>query len=296
MSKVENIEIDFWKLLVYVKKNDTGHEEICVDLEESTWIRQDPNHIWHRCRHTVDTSLCYWVCHLDANNECHKETAKANTQTNHLYAKNGKIHFEQGRFLKIEGLIPPADRGKGTFGYKRFGQRLEHFTGRHIHAEITFEAKAKWEDDLSYPLFYLAQSADTDSCQHALRFGEAYAREGSVKRQRRVYWQISGQNQVNTGEFSMCAPFEYTLTINQDRERYSDNKKQGSSQYYFEFLADAVPLPMEVQGAGADSIKIHKFHPSPRLLYIGYDPKCKTTFEGSIRRLMLDPNSSCDGC
>ena len=45
-----------------------------------------------------------------------------------------------------------------------------------------------------------------------------------------------------------------------------------------------------------DMVKAHLFDSSERLFYIGYDPELNTTFEGSIRRLMFDPNSPCDGC
>ena len=296
-------KFDFWKLLVYAKPySDAGQykEEICIQLETTRWVRnENSHHKWQRNDRKI-TPLKYWVCHLDAENEWHKETVHANTPTEHLFAQNGKIHFKQGRFLKIE-VLSHLSGDSELVGFPR-GDYRDYFSGRNIHAEVTFETNPNNENLTVSPLFYLEQGED----KHVLRFGEEYAPdEETPKTQRHIYWQISGGEKIKTGEFNITDEdsLEYTLTISQDRDRRLYNvglnpmdDKVETLPVYFEFLADAVPLPMAVEGSANDETKTHAFQAGDRLLYIGYDPESKTTFEGTLERLLFDPNSSCEAC
>jgi len=91
------------------------------------------------------------------------------------------------------------------------------------------------------------------------------------------------------------------LTVNQDRETFTDDMG-----YYFEFLADSMPLvvkegppgllPVENVGADGGHYFVSNYYPD-----IGYKPALSeleqaSLFHGYIRRLVFDPNSSCPGC
>lgn len=304
---------DLWKVLVYVKScSEKGQfrEKICVELETTTWIRPEKSpYIWHRKDRIIEP-LTYRVCWLDQENKCIKELDEVNTPVEcSLYAQDGVIHFKQNHFLRIEGLIPPANSIYPDLdpGIERKTSPYNHkdvFSARNIHTETIFEVSRKSTPPKFSPLFYLDQETDDHGiCNHAVRFGEIYDLN-----YRQIYWQISGQHPIETEKFQIDGNcHEYMLTISQDKDRRLKIDDSGMTEekiqeeleklpVYFEFYADAVPLPMAKLDSADDLIRKHIFDSTERLLYIGYDPELNTTFEGSMRRLMFNPNSSCDNC
>ena len=137
------------KVLVYVKSClDEGElkEKICVELETTKWSRtEDRPYIWKRTDRCIN-ALKYRVCSFDKQKNCIDQSCNVDTPIkSSLYAKNGVIHFKQGYFLKIEGLIPPPSNNDEDPSILRAESKhkthRDLFSARNIHAETIFEVE-----------------------------------------------------------------------------------------------------------------------------------------------------------
>lgn len=312
-----DLKVNFWKLNVHVDRSN----EICVDMTTSIWELNDSNNVWHR-KESPTGKLGYQVWRLDSDKEVFvADDYKAAVVNSNIDIQDGAIVFSNKHFLKIINVVPPKDLVPPEQAtpleslnsimpkiriVEQASGKVELLTGRNIHVETAFFATqsilAEGEKK-RLPLFYLEQGPVVEGNKYVLSFGEEHTAtvpenggNSGTKTDniRHVYWEISGNKQVNTGDFRLCEPAKYTLTINQDYDRFRE--LDDDEPPYFEFLADSVPLPMQVQEEGKDFKQVHPFESSERLVYIGYDPDTKATFEGSIESLVFDPNSACDGC
>jgi hypothetical protein len=314
-----DLKINFWKLRIHVDRSD----EICVHMTKSMWELGD-NNVWHR-KTSPTTRLGYQVWRFDSDKELFvANNYKAAEVGGNIDVQDHAIVFSNQHFLKIIGVVPPEtpknlvspeqvtsvqslnSKMPKIEDVDQASKKVKLLSGRNIHVETTFSATqgilAKGQTK-KQPLFYLEQGPEENGKKYVLSFGEEHTAtvteddgNGGTKTEniRQIYWKISGDEQVNTGDFRLCEPAKYTLTISQDFDRFREPDDEEPP--YFEFFADAVPLPMRAPEGGKDFKKVHPFEPTERLVYIGYEPGSSDTFEGSIESLIFDPNSSCDNC
>jgi hypothetical protein len=154
--------------------------------------------------------------------------------------------------------------------------------GRNIYIEVELDLLG---NTALNPIFFAKQNAVQDL---ALIVNKANDMQS-------IIWSIS-DNYYETYLYKVDG--NYWLNINQDRNR-SPNSNEPT---YFEFLADNIPLKVnsdkqepEDRRSG-DTDHSHYFSYEPIEWYIGHIPNTDKYFQGSIRRLVFDPNASCPGC
>ena len=343
---------NYWKLYVYASvEYDDGNlkEVIRVEKEESTWRIKNCKFVLEKDVYCVPYSICTQELLDDGSYK------KDEGGHNYVFARNGKIHFTEGRFLRLDDLYLEADnpdsllskikvwkfnaqqntavfqaineelKGKKTikctFGENENGNdyirqqisiedsnKIENLiiqSSRNIRLEVDFQSNAASAENPSIisPLFYMEQNKECD----VIFLGEKQCLE---KKQREIYWEIS---KTKIGEHYQTRPFNiddnsygYTITVNQDLDRTQKAEEVKAQQgyrktSYFEIFADAISLPLV--NDGYLDVDRHKFSEGEQKVYIGFSPyvpessgATPAVFNGTISRLVFDPNSSCVSC
>jgi hypothetical protein len=158
-----------------------------------------------------------------------------------------------------------------------------YYVGENIRLESEFTADSDTPAVHSvffYPKFHKLSNDSTESGSINLR--ETLKGTGD----REALWTISPTEYLSDPYYLSG---QHLLIVSQDQ-----NFQSGTifnKQRYFEFLVDTVPIrPPE------NDDEVHLFWTGEETFYIGFIPGSPGLLQGSIKRIMFDPHSSCYGC